>query len=158
CSEQHRFAGKQRLAAAKPRLALNTEWLLSGCARSHGPVSLEKRADYMNEQALIKELLRRPCARQRPLLSVYRVTFLFVVFCILGLGSAGAQARIGAEESNKLVVEKSDPVYPPLAKATGVQGVVRVDLTISEAGAVISAKAIEGHPLLKDAAVQAARK
>jgi len=45
-----------------------------------------------------------------------------------------------------------------MAQAGGVQGVVRLDLTISEAGAVISAKAIEGHPLLKNAAVDAARK
>lgn len=86
------------------------------------------------------------------------VTLFFIIFFVLAVGSVNAQARIGAEESNKLVIEKANPVYPPLAKAAGLQGTVRLDLTISEAGAVISAKVIEGHPLLKDAAVGAAKK
>jgi|SRR5262245_1138796 len=48
------------------------------------------------------------------------------------------------------------PEYPLLAKAAHVTGAVVVELTIDESGAVISAKAISGHPLLKDAAVNAA--
>ena len=86
------------------------------------------------------------------------VTLFFIIFFVLAVGFVNAQARIGAEESNKLVIEKTNPVYPPLAKVAGMQGTVRLDLIISEAGAVISAKVIEGHPLLKDAAVEAAKK
>jgi len=50
-----------------------------------------------------------------------------------------------------------EPSYPPLAKAAHVTGSVMVEITIDENGSVISASALSGHPLLKDAAVQAAR-
>jgi protein TonB len=48
-------------------------------------------------------------------------------------------------------------VYPPLARAAKVSGSVVVEVTIDETGAVIAARALSGHPLLKDAAVAAAR-
>jgi len=50
-----------------------------------------------------------------------------------------------------------EPSYPPLAKAAHVTGAVLVEITIDENGNVISASALSGHPLLKDAAVSAAR-
>jgi len=50
------------------------------------------------------------------------------------------------------------PSYPPLAKAARVSGAVVVEVTVSEQGNVISARAISGHPLLKDAAVSAAQR
>ncbi|MBV9928819.1 MAG: energy transducer TonB [Acidobacteria bacterium] len=53
-------------------------------------------------------------------------------------------------------VEKPAPPYPPIAKAAGVQGTVAVQIVIDEQGKVISAKAASGHPLLLNAAVQAA--
>jgi len=50
-----------------------------------------------------------------------------------------------------------EPGYPPLAKAARVSGAVVVEVTIDEEGNVMAARAISGHPLLKDAAVAAAR-
>ena len=50
-----------------------------------------------------------------------------------------------------------EPGYPPLAKAARVSGAVVVEVTVDEDGNVISARALSGHPLLKDAAVDAAR-
>lgn len=52
---------------------------------------------------------------------------------------------------------RAEPVYPPLAKAARISGSVVVEVTIDEEGNVISARAVSGHPLLKDAAVAAAR-
>jgi TonB family protein len=49
------------------------------------------------------------------------------------------------------------PPYPPAAKAVGAGGKVDVQVTIDEHGSVVSAKAVSGHPLLKDAAERAAR-
>jgi protein TonB len=49
------------------------------------------------------------------------------------------------------------PDSPPLARAARIAGSVVVEVTLDEAGAVIAARAISGHPLLKDAAVDAAR-
>lgn len=50
-----------------------------------------------------------------------------------------------------------EPTYPPLAKAARVNGSVVVEVTVDESGNVIAARAISGHPLLKIAAVEAAR-
>jgi protein TonB len=50
-----------------------------------------------------------------------------------------------------------EPKMPPLAKAANVTGAVVVEVTVDEDGNVIAARAISGHPLLKDAAVSAAR-
>ena len=50
-----------------------------------------------------------------------------------------------------------EPSYPPLAKTARVSGAVVVEVTVDEAGNVISARAISGHPLLKPAAEAAAR-
>jgi protein TonB len=53
-------------------------------------------------------------------------------------------------------IEKPAPPYPPIAKSAGIQGTVAVQVVIDEQGRVISAKATSGHPLLMNAAVQAA--
>lgn len=50
-----------------------------------------------------------------------------------------------------------EPSYPPLAKAARISGSVVVEVTLDEGARVISARAISGHPLLKESAVAAAR-
>jgi len=54
-------------------------------------------------------------------------------------------------------IKRAEPVYPPLARAARISGSVVVEVTLDEDGKVISARAVSGHPLLKDAAVAAAR-
>ena len=49
------------------------------------------------------------------------------------------------------------PAYPAAAKAVKASGAVNVQVTINEAGSVVSANAVSGHPMLRPAAVQAAR-
>jgi protein TonB len=53
-------------------------------------------------------------------------------------------------------IDKPAPPYPPIAKAANIQGTVAVQIVIDEQGRVLSAKATSGHPLLLNAAVQAA--
>lgn len=53
---------------------------------------------------------------------------------------------------------KASPVYPPIARQMKVSGEVQVEITIDENGRVIEAKAISGHPALRGAAEDAARK
>lgn len=50
------------------------------------------------------------------------------------------------------------PSYPSTARAVGAQGQVTVEVTIDETGRVLSAHASSGHPLLKAAAEDAARR
>lgn len=49
------------------------------------------------------------------------------------------------------------PSYSPAARAVGASGMVKVQVTIDETGRVISANAIDGHPLLRSDAERAAR-
>ena len=49
------------------------------------------------------------------------------------------------------------PPYPPAAKAVKASGTVVVQVLVDEQGNVVSANAVSGHPLLKAAAVSAAR-
>ena len=49
------------------------------------------------------------------------------------------------------------PEYPPAALAVRASGAVNVQVTIDEGGSVISAAAVSGHPLLRSAAVEAAK-
>jgi TonB family protein len=54
-------------------------------------------------------------------------------------------------------IKRVQPPYPPIAKAARASGAVQVQILISETGEVIDAIVIAGHPLLRDAALQAAR-
>jgi periplasmic protein TonB len=54
-------------------------------------------------------------------------------------------------------ITKAQPQYPANAKRANASGPVDVQITISKEGRVIEAKAISGHSLLREAAVEAAR-
>lgn len=53
-------------------------------------------------------------------------------------------------------IRKVQPPYPQIARQARAQGAVPVQITISEEGRVIDASVVGGHPLLRDAARQAA--
>jgi TonB family protein len=55
------------------------------------------------------------------------------------------------------VIKKRMPTYPAMARSMNAYGKVEVRILISEAGEVIEASAISGHPALRSAAVDAAR-
>jgi Ca-activated chloride channel family protein len=52
---------------------------------------------------------------------------------------------------------KVQPAYPALARAARAQGAAQVQITVSESGEVIDARVIGGHPMFRDAALQAAK-
>ncbi|MGH9843541.1 MAG: energy transducer TonB [Blastocatellia bacterium] len=56
------------------------------------------------------------------------------------------------------VITRVKPVYPASARSMNAFGKVEVRIIISEAGRVIEATAVSGHPALRSAAVDAARK
>lgn len=59
-------------------------------------------------------------------------------------------------ETSVELVSAVCPVYPPIAQAAQVSGDVRIKVTINEQGNVSINNVVDGHPLLKDAAKQAA--
>lgn len=52
---------------------------------------------------------------------------------------------------------KVQPVYPATARAARATGAVQVQITVNELGEVINAQVIGGHPMFRDAALQAAK-
>jgi periplasmic protein TonB len=68
-----------------------------------------------------------------------------------------AQQRIrqGGSVQAALLVNKVQPVYPPLARQTRISGTVRLHAIISKSGAVESLEVLSGHPLLVRAAMDA---
>lgn len=87
-----------------------------------------------------------------------RVPALLLI-AILGLWqTAYGQARLSPAQADKLLAENPQPVYPPLAQQTKTQGTVKIEITVSENGAVSSTKLVSGHPLLVTAAIDAVKK
>lgn len=58
---------------------------------------------------------------------------------------------------NGKAISLPKPPYPAIARTARASGTVTVQVTIDENGNVVSASAVSGHPLLRAAAVQAAR-
>src|SRR5215203_3325464 len=58
---------------------------------------------------------------------------------------------------NGKAVELPQPAYPAAARAVRATGQVSVLVVVDETGNILSASAVTGHPLLRSAAVQAAR-
>ncbi len=64
--------------------------------------------------------------------------------------------RVGRGILETRATSKPEPVLPDEARGKGVSGEVIVEVLIDENGKVESARALEGHPLLRKAAVDAA--
>ena len=97
-----------------------------------------------------------------------RIKVLFLMLLLLGLVEVSAQGDGGAPAGqsvktisggvlNGKATNLVKPAYPAAAKAVRAEGAVNVQVTIDEQGNVISAAAVSGHPLLRAAAVNAAR-
>lgn len=56
-----------------------------------------------------------------------------------------------------LATKKVQPEYPPIAKAAGADGPVAIQVALSETGELLDAVVLIGHPLLREAALAAAR-
>jgi TonB family protein len=66
--------------------------------------------------------------------------------------------RLSSKNLLARATQCSVPLYPAMGKNVRVKGTVIVQILIDTEGAVRSARAVSGHPLLQMGAVQAARK
>jgi periplasmic protein TonB len=66
-----------------------------------------------------------------------------------------SRIRQGGAVQAALLVNKVQPVYPPLARQTRISGTVRLHAIISKSGQVEQLEVISGHPLLVRAAMDA---
>jgi len=91
--------------------------------------------------------------------SSFRALFSFallVLLCSILTPSSFSQSQPGAAGKRR-VLQQTEPAYPPLARAMGLRGVVRLDVTVSPDGSVKAVEVKGGHPVLADAAVGAVR-
>jgi TonB family protein len=66
--------------------------------------------------------------------------------------------RVSESMLQSRAINRVNPVYPSNLRKLNAAGTVQVEVTISEIGLVVEAKAISGHLALRSAAVEAARK
>lgn len=89
-------------------------------------------------------------------------TILFISFILLSAVLVSAQDQttpktISGGVLNSKAVNLVTPSFPAAARAVGAGGAVTVQVTIDEEGNVVSAVAVSGHPLLRQASEKAAR-
>ncbi|MGD1063444.1 MAG: energy transducer TonB [Terracidiphilus sp.] len=56
-----------------------------------------------------------------------------------------------------LLLQKTQPIYPPIARAARVSGTVVLQATISKAGTVEELRVVSGPPMLQRAALDAVK-
>lgn len=81
----------------------------------------------------------------------------FGLFCVAANVFAQDGKIIRGGVLNGKAVNLVKPAYPPAAKAVNAGGTVNVEITIDEQGNVVSASAVSGHPLLRQASEEAAK-
>jgi TonB family protein len=76
------------------------------------------------------------------------------------LCSAKAQAQEPAktEELSRKAKVKVEPVYPDIARRMSIAGTVRLAVVVAPNGTVKSSKAVGGHPVLVNAAMEAMKR
>jgi periplasmic protein TonB len=68
-----------------------------------------------------------------------------------------AVVRLTSMLTQGRVLRRVQPPYPVIAKQARIEGSVQVQIDISEDGAVTNVALLSGHPLLRDAALRAAK-
>lgn len=117
----------------------------------------------MNEHQDGVQKLRRTAGSGDAVFPHLRLFFFslspFVVAGLLLTGFAGISRRCaGQEQPARKIKTKVDPLYPELARRLNLQGVVRVQVTVSADGSVKEVKEMGGNPVLLDALVHAVKK
>ena len=78
---------------------------------------------------------------------------------ILAFSMAPAvMAQDGTAVGGRRVMERAAPVYPELARRLGLQGTVKLQVTVGPDGAVKQSEVLGGNPVLAKAAQDAVRK
>jgi TonB family protein len=71
--------------------------------------------------------------------------------------AARPHAQVPAEVMQRLLTHRVEPVYPPEARRGNVQGIIALDIVVSENGSVVSMKPLNGPEILANAAMDALR-
>jgi protein TonB len=64
---------------------------------------------------------------------------------------------VGGRVQNAMLLRHPDPVYPQIAKSARISGTVELSAIIGEDGHIQELKVVSGHPLLRQAALDAVK-
>lgn len=86
-----------------------------------------------------------------------------VLLAALTVGTAAVPVPIQAQQTQteeilRRAKTKVQPIYPELARKMGITGTVKVEVVVSPNGMVKDARVVGGHPVLANAALDAAKK
>lgn len=73
------------------------------------------------------------------------------------VSTPATKVNISADVAAGLLLQKTEPVYPPIAKVTRIQGTVVMQATISETGTVESLRVVSGPAMLQQPALDAVK-
>jgi TonB family protein len=87
------------------------------------------------------------------------VVLLTAVNLVVTAGPIYAGAQDGAsDELVRRAKNKVQPAYPDLARRMGISGAVKIEVVVLPNGTVKTARVVGGHPVLANAALDAAKK
>jgi TonB family protein len=83
---------------------------------------------------------------------------LLTLSLMVGAGKVGAQQQLQSEEIVRRAKSKVQPIYPELARKMNIAGTVKIEVVVTPNGTVRDARVVGGHPVLANAALDAAKK
>jgi len=98
--------------------------------------------------------------KRKATMTLLRILWMPMCLTVVGT-SAAAQDQpsptIPIGEADQHLMQRNLPIYPPIAKAARVEGVVRLKLLVDADGSVLQVLEPSGHPFLVRAATEAAK-
>lgn len=84
------------------------------------------------------------------------------MLAMLTLTASFAPIRVGAQQTqsaelSRKAKSKVEPTYPELARRMRLSGVVKIEVVVAPNGTVKDARVVGGHPVLANAALDAAK-
>jgi len=85
------------------------------------------------------------------------------LLAVLTLASIVGPVHVGAQQAQneeliRRAKSKVQPAYPELARKMNIAGTVKIEVVVSPNGTVKEARVVGGHPVLANAAMDAAKK
>ena len=97
--------------------------------------------------------------RSHLVLGIVAVGISFAMFITLGQNAFAQDVASDEAPPNAIwLTQLAPPVYPPLARQARIMGDVKLRIGIRRDGSVATAEVIGGHPMLRQAALDSAKK
>ena len=93
-------------------------------------------------------------------MKMHPVAVLLVLVAVTSLAASQirpGRVRVGQSVMSAQIATKVAPVYPPLARQAGIQGMVLLRVQINKSGDIENIQLVSGHPMLAPAAIEAVK-